>query len=97
MPWQAPHAYVLRQPHPCVRLELGSNESVKQAIAGGIGLDLVFRHALAGQPSADGLEVLQANRFPAPSSWSALWLKGKRLSPVASAFLEHLHELATQW
>lgn len=83
--------------HPRVRLELGSNEAVKQAVAAGMGLGLVSRHALAGQPSAEGLAVLNANRFPVPSSWSVLWLKGKRLSPVASAFLEHLQELATQW
>jgi DNA-binding transcriptional LysR family regulator len=62
-----------------------------------MGLGLVSRHALAGQPSAEGLAVLKANRFPVPSSWSVLWLQGKRLSPVASAFLEHLQELATQW
>lgn len=83
--------------HPRVRLELGSNEAVKQAVASGMGLGLVSRHALAGLPSTEGLAVLKADRFPVPSSWSVLWLKGKRLSPIAGAFLEHLQDLATQW
>jgi DNA-binding transcriptional LysR family regulator len=82
---------------PRIRLELGSNEAVKQAVAAGMGLGLMSRHALSGDPQAEGLAVLKADRFPAPSSWSVLWLKGKRPSPIAAAFLDHLQALATQW
>ncbi|MFN9473198.1 LysR family transcriptional regulator [Acidovorax sp.] len=82
---------------PRVRLELGSNEAIKQSVAAGMGLGLVSRHALAGSPETEGLAVLKVNGFPVPSSWSVLWLKGKRLSPLAGAFLGHLQEVAIHW
>lgn len=82
---------------PRVRLELGSNEAVKQSVAAGMGLGVVSRHALAELPSAEGLAILKVNKFPVPSSWSVLWLKGKRMPPIAQAFLDHLQELAPQW
>lgn len=82
---------------PRVRLELGSNEAVKQSVAGGMGLGLVSRHALAEDPASEGLAVLRVTRFPVPSAWSVLWLRGKRLSPLATEFLSHLAGLARQW
>lgn len=82
---------------PRVRLELGSNEAVKQSVAAGMGLGLVSRHALAAHPAEEGLAVLHADRFPVASSWSALWLRGKRLSPLAEEFLRHLEQLADGW
>lgn len=82
---------------PRVRLELGSNEAIKQSVAAGMGLGLVSRHALAEDPAAEGLAVLAVDRFPVPSSWSVLWPRGKRLSPLAAEFLAHLHDLARQW
>jgi DNA-binding transcriptional LysR family regulator len=82
---------------PRVRLELGSNEAIKQSVAAAMGLGLVSRHALAQDPATEGLAVLPVDRFPVPSSWSVLWLRGRRLSPVAAAFLGHLDSLAGQW
>lgn len=82
---------------PRVRLELGSNEAVKQAVAAEMGLGLVSRHALASEPATEGLAVLHADRFPVPSSWSVLWLEGKKLSPLASEFIRHLQDIARQW
>ena len=82
---------------PRVRLELGSNEAVKQSVAGGMGLGLVSRHALAEDPATEGLAVLPVAGFPVPSSWSVLWPAGKRLSPLAAEFLHHLQDLAGQW
>jgi DNA-binding transcriptional LysR family regulator len=82
---------------PRVRLELGSNEAVKQSVAGGMGLGLISRHALSAEPQEDHVEVLQVQRFPVPSSWWLLWPKGKRLSPLAQEFRRHLLGLARTW
>lgn len=78
---------------PDVRLELGSNEAIKQAVAAGLGCGVVSRHALAGEPVAEGLAVLRVEGFPVQSSWWTLYRKGKKLSPVASAFLQHLQQI----
>lgn len=75
---------------PLVRLELGSNEAIKQSVAAGMGLSVISRHALAQQLSDDGVCTLRVEGFPLVSNWSIVHLRGKRLSPIASAFLTYL-------
>jgi DNA-binding transcriptional LysR family regulator len=82
---------------PRVRLELGSNEAIKQAVAAGMGLAVLSRHALAAQASHDHLAVLEVEGFPVLSSWWTLYPRGKRLSPVATVFLQHLERAASDW
>jgi LysR family transcriptional regulator, low CO2-responsive transcriptional regulator len=79
---------------PKVRLELGSNEAIKQAVAGGLGLAVISRHALAAAHEDEGLAVLSHDSFPIHSSWWILYPRGKRLSPVASEFMAHLDATA---
>lgn len=75
---------------PKVRLELGSNEAIKQAVAGNLGLGVISRHALAASPEDEGLAVLTLDSFPIQSKWWVLYPKGKRLSPVANEFMTYL-------
>ncbi|AKU14102.1 transcriptional regulator, LysR family [Azoarcus sp. CIB] len=82
---------------PEVRLELGSNEAIKQAVAGGLGLAVISRHALAARPADDQLAILDVVGFPLQSSWFTLHPRGKRLSPVAAVFLGHLERTAREW
>jgi DNA-binding transcriptional LysR family regulator len=79
---------------PKVRLELGSNEAIKQAVAGGLGLAVVSWHALAAVHADEGLAVLPLESFPIHSKWWILYPRGKRLSPIASQFMGHLRETA---
>ncbi|NMG43171.1 LysR family transcriptional regulator [Aromatoleum toluvorans] len=82
---------------PALRLELGSNEAIKQAVAGGLGLAVISRHALAARPADDQLSILDVAGFPLQSSWFTLHPRGKRLSPVAAVFLQHLERTAREW
>jgi DNA-binding transcriptional LysR family regulator len=75
---------------PTVRLELGSNEAIKQSVAGGMGLSVISLHALGEFYAADSLAVLNVDGFPIHSNWYSVTLQGKRLSPPALAFLEYL-------
>jgi DNA-binding transcriptional LysR family regulator len=75
---------------PKVRLELGSNEAIKQAVAGGLGLAIISTHALQNDPASEGLCVLPVQDFPIHSNWWILYPQGKRLSPIAVVFLQHL-------
>ncbi len=75
------------------RLELGSNEAVKQAVAGGLGLSLLSAHALAHAVD-EGIAVLRVEGTPLPTQWQVVYPAGKRLSPLASAFLAFLRERA---
>lgn len=75
---------------PDVRLELGSNEALKEAVAGGLGLGVVSRHALHGQDKEHGVRVLDVHGFPLPSVWHLVHPAQKKLSPLAVAFRSHL-------
>lgn len=75
---------------PDIRMELGSNEAIKQAVAAGLGLGIISRHARAQAPAEENLAVLDVEGFPVQSNWWTLYRKGKKLSPVATAFLQHL-------
>ena len=82
---------------PRVRLELGSNEAIQQAVAGGMGLAVISRHALAQQPAEDQLALLDVQGFPLQSHWWTLYPRGKRLSPLARVLLDHIEQTASDW
>lgn len=75
---------------PKVRLELGSNEAIKQAVASGLGISVLSEHSLVGRGVKEGLVVLPIRDFPIHSNWWIIFPKGKRLSPIAQVFLQHL-------
>lgn len=79
---------------PRIRLELGSNEAIRQAVEGELGLGIVSLHALAGVAPGERPAVLPVSGFPIRSSWSILYPQGKRLSPIASVFLDYLKATA---
>lgn len=73
------------------RLELGSNEAIKQAILAGLGISALSSHALALN-QADQFAVLDAQGFPIQRHWYAVYPAGRKPSPVARAFIDFLLE-----
>jgi DNA-binding transcriptional LysR family regulator len=75
---------------PVVRLELGNNEAIREAVAGGLGLAVLSGHALEGRAANTGVKVLPVVGFPIPSKWHLVYLRSRELSPIAAVFREHL-------
>ena len=75
---------------PDIRMELGSNEAIKEAVAGGLGLGVVSRHALHGQQKEHGVAIVNVKGFPIVSSWHIVHPAGRKLSPIAVAFRAQL-------
>ena len=75
-----------------VRMELGSNEAIKQAVAGGLGVAVLSAHTLALEHSSEALAILDVVGFPIRRHWYLAHQKDKQLSVVAQTFLEFLHE-----
>lgn len=73
-----------------VRLELGSNEAIKQAIAGGLGLSVLSCHTLTPDGQGGDLTILDVEGFPIERQWYVVHLGSKQLSIVASTFLDYL-------
>ncbi|MBW4649850.1 MAG: LysR family transcriptional regulator [Kastovskya adunca ATA6-11-RM4] len=76
--------------HLKVRLDLGSNEAIKQAIAGGLGISVLSRHTLALEGSPSQLAILDVENFPIRRHWCVIYPNGKQLSVVARTFFEYL-------
>lgn len=75
---------------PDVRLELGSNEAVKESVAGGLGVGVISRHALHGHQKEHGVSVVNVQGFPLPSAWHVVHPSARKLSPLAVAFKQHV-------
>lgn len=82
--------------NPGLKLELGSNEAIREAVAGGLGVAVISKHALKGQAS-DGVIELDVRGFPLQSQWHVVHHKGKQLSPIAQIFRDHLLRSSRLW
>lgn len=82
---------------PQLRLELGSNEAIKEAVAGDLGIAVVSRHALYANAVDTAVTVLKVNGFPIDSQWHVVHPLGRKLSPVAEVFQEHLLTQSRRW
>lgn len=75
---------------PDVRLELGSNEAIKESVAGGLGIGVISNHALHGLKKEHGVSIVAVDGFPIASNWHIVHPVSKKLTPVAAAFKRHL-------
>lgn len=73
-----------------VEMEIGSNEAIKQAIVGGLGLSILSRHSLALEGPQGPLVVLDVEGFPIQKHWYVIYPRSKQLSIVAQTFLDYL-------
>ncbi|ARE40181.1 Transcriptional regulator, LysR family [Rhodovulum sp. P5] len=73
-----------------MRMELGSNEAIKQAVIGGLGLAALSRDTLALEGQLGVLKTLDVAGFPLLRQWQVAYPRGKHLSVVAEAFMDHL-------
>ncbi|MGM0595044.1 MAG: LysR substrate-binding domain-containing protein [Pseudomonadota bacterium] len=72
------------------RMTLGSNEAVKQAVAGGLGLAVLSQHTLALDETSGAFAMLDVQGFPLIREWFAIHPRGKRVSLATEAFLQHI-------
>jgi DNA-binding transcriptional LysR family regulator len=72
------------------KMTLGSNEAIKQAILGGLGVSVLSRHTLTLNSHKNQLVILDINGFPIDCQWHYAYPSGKKLSVVAQTFLAYL-------
>ena len=75
-----------------VRMALGSNEAIKQAVAGEMGLAVLSLHTLSLDVASGAFAVLDVQGFPLMRQWYAVYPTGKRVSPVTRAFLGYVEQ-----
>lgn len=72
---------------PKVRMELGSNEAIKHAIVGGLGISVLSLHTLSLEGADGPVAILDVEGFPILRNWYIVYPQGKELSLVAQTFL----------
>lgn len=74
------------------KLELTSNEAVKQAVLAGLGYSIMPIIGIKNELIKGSLQIIPVSGFPIRSFWNLIWLKNKNFSPVASAYLSYIKE-----
>ena len=72
------------------KMELTSNEAVKQAVIAGLGCSIMPLIGIKNELFNGELQIIPVKGFPIKSVWNLIWLKGKNHSHIAKAFLNHL-------
>ena len=74
------------------KMELTSNEAVKQAILAGLGCSIMPLIGIRKEIQNKELQIIPVKGLPISSNWSLIWLKGKNHSPAALAYLAYLEK-----
>lgn len=72
------------------KIELTSNEAVKQAVISGLGCSIMPLIGLKNELKNGDLKIIPVPAMPISTTWNLIWLKAKNLSPAALSYLEYL-------
>jgi DNA-binding transcriptional LysR family regulator len=81
---------------PKVRMELSSNEAIKHAITGELGISVLSLHSILQEGVRGPIALLDVEGFPIRRQWYVAYPRGKALSVVAREFLGFLTEQGKQ-
>jgi DNA-binding transcriptional LysR family regulator len=88
---QTMESFIKLHKMPVLRtMELTSNEAVKQAVLAGLGFSIMPLIGIKNELHNDELQIIATEGLPIRTTWSLIWLKGKKHAPVSAAFLEYL-------
>lgn len=88
---EAMELFIDRKQLPVVKkMELTSNEAVKQALLAGLGYSIMPLIGIRNELQQQELQIIPVKGLPITTTWSLIWLKGKKHSPVSAAFLAYL-------
>lgn len=71
-------------------MELTSNEAVKQAVIAGLGCSIMPLIGIKNELSNKELQIIPVRKFPIKTHWHLIWLKNKKFSAAANAYLDYL-------
>ncbi len=78
-----------------VRMEMASNEAVKQVVAGGLGVAVLSVSTLRAELARGELAIIDMRGFPLKRKWYLVYPTGKQLAPATRAFMDYLFSTAS--
>lgn len=79
---------------PKIRMELGSNEAIKQAILAGLGVAIVSRYTMGLDTDPRDLAILDVEGLPIEGHWYFVYPVGKQPSLAVQSFMAFVREQA---
>jgi DNA-binding transcriptional LysR family regulator len=73
---------------PRIRLELGTDEAIKEAVLAGLGVAILPRFTYGLEPESQRLICLDVEGFPLENHWQFAYPVGKELSATVRAFMD---------
>lgn len=73
-------------------ISLTSNEAVKQAIIAGLGQSIIPLLGIENELANKQLFIIPSSGLPIITYWRLIWLKGKKMSPIAEAYLQFVQK-----
>jgi DNA-binding transcriptional LysR family regulator len=70
---------------PKITVEMGSNETIKQAVMAGLGLSLISAHSIASEVAVRRLVVLKVEGLPIVRQWFVVNRADRELPPACRA------------
>ncbi|MFD0798971.1 LysR family transcriptional regulator [Maribacter chungangensis] len=74
------------------KIELTSNEAVKQAVIAGLGYSIMPLIGIKSELLNKELQIMEVAGLPISTTWNLVWLSAKKQSPAAIAFLEYIEQ-----
>lgn len=78
------------------KMVLTGNEAVKQAVLAGLGCSIMPIIGIKNELNNGDLQIIPVKGLPIQSNWNLIWLKGKKFSPVADAYLKFIQKEKTR-
>lgn len=72
------------------KMELTSNEAVKQAVIAGLGYSIMPVLGIKPEIDNGSIKIIPLKGLPIKTTWRLIWLERKKLSPIAASFLDYL-------
>ena len=72
------------------KMELTSNEAVKQAVIAGLGSSIMPLIGIKNELGNGQLQIVPVKKFPIKTNWHLIWLKNKKFSSAANAYLQYI-------
>lgn len=72
-------------------MELGSNETIKQAVMAGLGISFISEHTIGLERAVGRLVKLSVAGTPVSRQWRLVYRTDKRLMPAAIAFIDFMN------
>ncbi|NVK48315.1 MAG: LysR family transcriptional regulator [Cyclobacteriaceae bacterium] len=74
------------------KMELATNEAVKQAVMAGLGATILSQYSMRKEIPEGRIKILEVEGLPLEADWKLVWLRQKKHSPAVLAFIRWISE-----